>query len=62
MSTLAPMLLRIRWFLLGVAATLGGGMVAFGRVVRRRLTAAAVGRAAADLLDRLGDADGGDAA
>ncbi len=56
------MLLRIRWFLLGVAATLGGGMVAFGRVVRRRLTVAALGRAAADLLDRLGDAVGGDAA
>lgn len=56
------MLVRIRWFLLGVMATLGGGMVAFGRIVRRRLTPAALGRAAADLLDRLADSLGGDGA
>jgi hypothetical protein len=56
------MLLRIRWFLLGVIAALGGGLVAFGRVVRRRLTPAAAGRAAADLLDRLAATIGGDAA
>lgn len=62
MSTLAAMLVRIRWFLLGVMATLGGGMVAFGRIVRRRLTPAALGRAAADLLDRLADSLGGDGA
>lgn len=58
------MLVRIRWFLLGVAATVGGGMVALGRYVRRRITPAAVGRAvgrlAADLLERAGDAVGGE--
>ena len=56
------MLLRIRWFVLGVVATLGGGLVAFGRIVRRRVTPAAAGRAVARLLDRAADALEGDAA
>jgi len=54
------MLVRIRWFLLGVVATVGGGMVALGRYARRRVTPAVVGRAAgrlaADLLEQAGDA------
>lgn len=62
MSTLAPMLLRIRWFLFGVFATLGGGMMAFGRIARRRLSRANVARAAADLLDRVADSMRRDAA
>jgi hypothetical protein len=60
------MLVRIRWFLLGVVATLGGGMVALGRYARRRITLAAVGRVAArlaaDALERAGDAIAGERA
>ena len=50
------MLVRIRWFLLGVVATIGGGAMAVGRLVqlRERLTTAnlarAAGHAAADAL------------
>ncbi|NQV06590.1 hypothetical protein HQ535_08550 [bacterium] len=51
------MLVRIRWFLLGVAATIGGGAVAVGRLVRLRqqLTAAnmarVAGHTAADVIE-----------
>jgi len=61
-STLAPMLVRIRWFLLGAAVSFGGGMVVLGHLVRlrRRLTPANVarasGEAAAAWLDRTADA------
>ena len=42
------MLVRIRWFLLGVVVTLGGGALVVGRLVRlrRRLTPANLARAA----------------
>lgn len=62
MSTLAPMLVRIRWFLLGAATSLGGGMLLLGRLVRlrRALTPAnaarASGEAAAAWLARAADA------
>ncbi len=66
MSTLAPMLVRIRWFLLGVAAALGGGVVVVGRLVRlrRRLTPANLARASGDAaalwLERAAEALAGD--
>jgi len=64
-STLATMLVRIRWFLVGVAASVGGGMLVLGRLarLRRRLTPANVarasGEAAAAWLDRAADAIAG---
>jgi hypothetical protein len=44
------MLVRIRWFLLGVVVTLGGGALVVGRLVRlrRRLTPANLTRASAE--------------
>ena len=64
MSTLAAMLVRIRWFFLGVLATVGGGAWVLNRIVRLReqLTPRAVavhsGLAAADALDRMAAAVG----
>jgi hypothetical protein len=54
MSTLAPMLVRIRWFLFGVVVALGGGVMVVGRLVRlrRRLTPANLARACADTAAR----------
>jgi hypothetical protein len=59
------MLVRIRWFLLGVAATLGGGAWLLGRAarLRQRLTPASIartsGHAVADLIDDLAATVGG---
>ena len=59
------MLVRIRWFLLGAAASFGGGLMVLGRLVRlrRALTPANVarasGEAAAAWLDRAAAAVGG---
>ncbi|HSG79999.1 MAG TPA: hypothetical protein VLD62_10500 [Acidimicrobiia bacterium] len=59
------MLVRLRWFLLGAAATAWGGVVVIGRLarLRERLTPANLAREggtmAADWLQRLGDAVAG---
>jgi hypothetical protein len=59
------MLVRIRWFFLGVLLTLSGGAWLIGRAVRwrERLTPANLtrlaGHAAADWIDRAGAAIGG---
>lgn len=64
-TTLPAMLVRLRWFLLGAAATAWGGMVVIGRLarLRERLTPANLAREggtfAADVLDRVGDAVAG---
>lgn len=47
------MLRRIRWFLLGLTAGIGGSawLVSKARVARQRLSAATAAQVAADLLD-----------
>lgn len=59
------MLVRLRWFLLGAAATAWGGAVVIGRLARLREKftpgnlAREGGTLAADWLDRVGDSISG---